>query len=221
MFDLADYVKASLKVFENVCTIDNPDFAVGEFSAFQVLCAGLGALAPQVFLACEGLAFAFTATCLVGEALKFADIANSEFLNRKFQEDIILYPKVYSSIPYQIGNSEKANPNGPFPDLFVDLGAKTGLRTLNIDPAFPQDGQDYRAVADFKCLTSGSLVEISVLGSDGYQDNISFSISATQPDKSYVLTVPGADSGVRDDINLVVKDLNGIVISRKASIVFN
>ncbi|MCH6235122.1 hypothetical protein MMU05_14240 [Aquiflexum sp. AIY15W] len=227
----SEYFNSATELIDKLCIVDQqiPDYA--EFAAAEVICAqlsmafvasGIGTpFALQALTACAGLALTYKAICTINDAIKLSNLANSEFLNRKIQEDIVIYAKVFSAIPYKESQRITVTSFPPFPDLYVDLGSKVDLKSLTINPIYPKAGEDYFAISSFKCLEVGSLVKMSVLGSDGYEDSISFNISTSQSGGEFKLQVPGADTGVQDVITLEVSDILGKVLERKASIVFN
>lgn len=185
------------------------------------------AAAGQIFALCEASAAGFETICkTVGAsptpgAPSFADqICASDFFNRTFTETVSLRPLVIAVLHDVHGLWENAPANGPFPNLAVDLGGETTIRTLTLNPPSPAQGQDYVATADVFCLQAGSIVKFSIVGTDGYTDSIITTITDTQKDGTFNLNVPGAETGVKDVDTIEITLPDGTTITQQASLVF-
>jgi hypothetical protein len=110
---------------------------------------------------------------------------------------------------------------GPFPDLYVKLASVVNIKKFNLEPSIPLAGNDYAAEVEVSCLTIGTTIKISVAGSDGYYDEILYNVTTSASLDTFVLTVPGAESGVKDVCTVTVKTLGLNEISRSAYLVFN
>ncbi len=120
--------------------------------------------------------------------------------------------------PAVVVSSDPAN----FP-LSLDLpdDALPRVRTLVLDPSRPRAEQDYLATSIVDCLPAGARVVLSIVGTDNYRDSRTFDITSAANDLRFALAVPGAETGVRDDvtITITVPDLS-VPLRREASLVF-
>lgn len=123
-------------------------------------------------------------------------------------------PSSYYSIPVHVTG------NGPYPNINIDMGSDTKIGGLTLSPSAPSNGQGYTAKASALCVTAGSKVKLSIVGTDGYTDSITKSITNNQKNAEYTLTVPGADSGVRDICTFEIFLPNGKILRHTASLVF-
>jgi hypothetical protein len=112
---------------------------------------------------------------------------------------------------------------GGFPVLnTVDLGANPAIRSLVLDPSSPDALEDYVATADFSCLPMDSTVTLSIVGTDGFTDSVSFPIAATQLEGQFDLMVPAAGVvGVQDTVTATLEILNGPTLTKTAFLVFD
>lgn len=99
--------------------------------------------------------------------------------------------------------------------------AKPMIKSLELSPSSPSEGQDYTITAGVYCIPVGSVVTISMSGSDGYSDSETYTINdISKTSGSFSLEIPGADKGVRDEITVTVTTPDGNVITKSASLVF-
>jgi hypothetical protein len=61
---------------------------------------------------------------------------------------------------------------------------------------------------------------MSIVGTDGYTDGFEVEVAAETPQRSFQLTVPGAEQGIRDVITLRITPPTGAVLTRETSLVF-
>lgn len=61
---------------------------------------------------------------------------------------------------------------------------------------------------------------LSIVGTDGYQDTTSTSITSAQREGIFTLSVPGAESGIQDTVTLKINRLDGQGFTYTASLVF-
>lgn len=170
--------------------------------AMEVYCSTLGA-APQ------------PGSPSLGEML-----CDAVFENRDIPRDIRLTAQV-RALPQNVSSSTVTVPaEGPFPLLTVDMGGKTTIRGLTLSPSSPGAGVDYVAQAQIYCVPAGATVTMSIIGTDGYRDEATYTVTQTNVNASYDLHVPGADSGVQDQVTLRVALPDGETLSRTASLVF-
>lgn len=87
-----------------------------------------------------------------------------------------------------------------------------------LTPGYPAAGQKYEAKAIFHCIPTGSQVTVSIIGTDGYKNSKTETI--TSPSGEAILWVPGAATGVYDvcTVNIVMPD--GQELTMQASLVF-
>jgi hypothetical protein len=148
-------------------------------------------------------------------------LCNSPFINRTFVEDIRVTPYVIALPGNVYGSSALVTPNGVIPQLTVNLNSQTTIRTLELIPPAPAAFQSYVAKVDVFCLLAGSLVTISVVGTDGYSNSVNYNITTTQGEGQFTLTVPGAAmAGIRDVVTLKITLPNGTVLTRTAALIF-
>ena len=110
-----------------------------------------------------------------------------------------------------------------FPTLSVDLGGSPSVNSLVLQPAKPVVNQSYVAQARLNCLPYGTRLTLSVVGTDGYQDSASTTVSSLLSDGTFTinLEVPGAKSaGIADVVTLVADLPNGAKLNQTASLVF-
>lgn len=154
--------------------------------------------------------------------LSRADIlCKADALNRIFG-DILLSPRVVPCLPTAcVGATRQALGQGPYPDLSVDLGSNTHVRSLTLNPPSPSAKQAYIGTADIFCLPTGTIVTMSIVGTDGYQGQTSKTVLSAQRNGIFTLSVPGAEeSGILDKVTVLVKRPDGQSITRVASLVF-
>lgn len=217
-------------VLGTACEVNTPVLIAALCPALSAAIAtsGIGAIvAGPIFAACEKMAINMEMYCLVVHgsgapgAPSIADkVCAAELLNRKFTEDIVLRAGV-DGIPANFyGPSKTVSPNTAFPALTIDLPSVTTIKTLKLTPAAPAPYINFRATSEVVCLQPGSVVTISVVGTDGYTNSKSMTITTAQNSGTFFLDVPGADPGVRDDVTMQIRLLNGTFITRKASLVY-
>ena len=107
-------------------------------------------------------------------------------------------------------------------NLVVDLGGEPALSQVVLTPSSPEANEDYVASLTVSCIPGNSLVRLSVVGSDGFTDQIEFPINDEQVSGTFELSVPGAAEGVRDVITVdyIPDILTPIVITKDAVLFF-
>jgi len=146
-------------------------------------------------------------------------ICNAKSINRNFNE-IKLYAYI-NGLPDKVRSDLVTAPgDGPFPNLSIISKAESRIKKLTLNPSAPQQGVDYEALTDVECLLAGTVVKIKVLGSDQYEDEISYTVSSQSPKGQFTLSVPGADADVQDIVTVTILLQNGKVLTRIASLVF-
>jgi hypothetical protein len=221
-----------VNVLSNLCSVHDP-------YAMQAICTSVStALAAGIISAPAAAAFGTLCTSangistvictsagpgapslydLIMEKLEACDVV---FEDRTYYSDMVLFPRVVG-LPNDIsGMPEIVQGSGPYPDLYIEISNETHIRPLIITPTRPLAEQDYTASVEIYCVEAGSNVHLSITGTDGYFDEISYFVSETQAESTYILDVPGAEQGVQDVINLKVDLPNGNEIVQTSSFVF-
>jgi hypothetical protein len=92
---------------------------------------------------------------------------------------------------------------GPVPaEVTIDILLPLLIR-IGVDPADPAPGQSYVATTYIRPAGPGFDVEMSIVGTDGYEDSDS---GTTGPEGTFSLFVPGAEGGVLDVLTSRVGD---------------
>jgi hypothetical protein len=187
---------------------------------------------PQIFVGCEVLTTSILAICssnlvqIVNKGLN-AKISETEkvvdFVTKKLNEttkEILVFPEVYG-IPKNIIGKYKVFPlNNPIGALSLELSNETFIRKMILNPPSPSNGQSYDVNMEIDCLPSGSSIDVSVVGTDGFSKRDKYSVVQSLPSKTFSIKVPGAKGGVRDKISLTVTIPGGKTVKREASLVF-
>lgn len=187
----------------------------------------LAPIALKITAACSAVTFGFDLYCntIGGGPVPGAEslvdlLCKAKTLNRTFISDIILQPRVIGLPNSIVGASATAPGQGPYPNLTVNLGSKTAVRSFTLTPSSPGAGVGYVGTADIFCLPAGTTVTLSVIGTDEYQDTTSTTIPLAQREGTFTLSVPGAESGIQDTVTLAVIRSDGQNLTYTASLVF-
>ncbi len=105
------------------------------------------------------------------------------------------------------------------PSLEVTWGGNPNITQFVLEPAAPARGQSYVATADLYCLPAGTIITLSIIGTDGYSDANVF-VVGDEINYRASLNVPGAESGVKDVCTVKLDLPDGSVKNKKASLVF-
>ena len=97
--------------------------------------------------------------------------------------------------------TQSAPSGGPFPNFALDLGGHVSIDSLTLDPLNPAPYQGYTATASISGAGPNTTVQISIVGTDGYQDSKSFTLSGSAQG---VLYVPGTYAGDVDVVTVTV-----------------
>ncbi len=92
--------------------------------------------------------------------------------------------------------------NGPYPDFDIDLQEDPTIASFFTVPVDPEPFEDYTATARITCAGSNTPVTMSIVGTDGFIDEVQCAITGSGDCN---LRVPGAEAGVRDTITVVVE----------------
>ncbi len=207
-------------IVESICATVSFGLAMGVITAgaspiFFTLCSEFNIVASFVCYSPSG-----GGPSIFDRVMEMLQVCDVVFENRTYYQDIVLYPKV-SGIPNDIlGSPEVVPGNGPYPSLFVEISDKTHVRPLTLTPSRPYEDQDYLATVEIYCIKPGTNISLSIKGTDGYEDEVSYNVWETRPESSFKLLVPGAEKGVRDIITLKVKLPNGEILTQTSSLVF-
>ncbi len=127
----------------------------------------------------------------------------------------------YAALPSNVyGPAVEVAANGALPTLRIDDSSLPVIVSLDLNPSAPGQGQSYVATANIGCLPAGSVVTMSIVGTDGYTDSRTYNVSEGQPSGSFTLNVPGAASGVRDTVTVRVALPGGGSMQRESFLVF-
>ena len=107
-----------------------------------------------------------------------------------------------------------------FDHLDLPLGGNPSISSFTLNPSAPMSGVSYVAVAELYCIPIGSVVFMSITGTDGYYDERQEVINSTTKNYTATLYVPGASQGVRDVCEIVITTPDGKQYSKTASLIF-
>lgn len=203
--NLADICQSISTGLGDVCTILEPILLVP--GAVEYICAQLQLVTPPgTFALCEGFFRGMNVVCLLASGPVvgspsltdvFCDIVKG--FSSDFRPTTIKLSS-WGRTPYD--NFQLELPyNGPFGDQYVDIpGNMPTISNLLTNPIDPTPEEDYIATATIHCA-AGELVRISVIGTDGYEDE---NVVIAQGGITVSLRVPGALGGVKDVITVEV-----------------
>lgn len=132
----------------------------------------------------------------------------------------------------QIGATTDSLPpvSSPLQDLSLSATSATltlednslSASSLAVAPSAPAEGQGYVASSDLTCIPQGTTSILSIQGTDGYSNATKQLFdSAITKAATVSLSVPGAQTGVRDTLTLDVTPSVGKPIQRTTSLVFH
>ncbi len=187
-----------------------------------------GTATAPVMIACEAVAAGLVLYCntLGGSAAPGApslasQLCNASFLNTNFTENIELRG-VIAGLPNNLYSTVfTVDPDGPYPDIHMNIGSVPGISGFVLEPSAPVAGQEYQAVSEAFCLPLAARVTLSISGTDGYDDSVTYFVSQPEKFGKFVLTVPGAESGIEDVCTVTIELPDGKKLKRTASLVFN
>jgi hypothetical protein len=133
--------------------------------------------------------------------------------------NITLQPIAYLNVTVE-GKAETAPQTGPFGPFVLSAGSNNSILSVTTVPVYPAAGENYNAIAAIECPKNGDQVTMTIVGSDTYTNTIICTIgvdaSINNGIANCVLTVPGAEAGVRDVITVTL----GSGEQKSTSIVF-
>lgn len=137
-------------------------------------------------------------------------------------DDELMFLPVVNALPNTItGTPEKWDGVSNYlPTLYVQWGGEPKITQFVLSPAAPVHHQSYKAIAYLYCLTAGTIITMSIIGTDGYSDTKIYSVG-DEIDYEATLDVPGAEKGVKDVCTIKLESPDGSVKTKKASLVFH
>lgn len=203
---------------EAICTQISAYLASGIVSApvalaFQAACTALN-ISLEIFCHTTPMQAA-----IYGDDLnvQFCDLL--EEMHIVWTDPLVFVPIVNALPSYETGIPKEWDGKGPLPDLEVSWAGQPRINQFTLSPSAPARGQSYVATADLYCLSAGSVVTLSIIGTDGYADAKAY-VVGDEINYRATLNVPGAESGVKDVCTVKLESPDGSVISKKASLIF-
>lgn len=228
----SDIINGINNVVGKVCLVN--DFITAGYGpllcpaiASALITTGIGVVAaPEFFVACEAVTVGVNLICSTigasaapGAPTILDALAEAEFLKKEYNIAAIKLVPVVDALPdFVYGESVVLQPSQTSAQLGVDLGGVPRIRSFDLIPSAPLAGQSYVAVADLFCIPVGSIVYLSIVGTDGYANSITTMSSTTNFEAE--LHVPGASMGVKDVCTVKITYPSGESITRQAALVF-
>lgn len=186
--------------------------------------------APAILAACSGSTAALQVYCqTLGAGIDGGDdlavaIANQTGLSElecNVLDFMMVVPcaRAYSNDgPYIYGPAVYYK--GGALNCVIEEGGDPSIGVFTLNPSAPSKGQGYTAKAKLFCVPSGTKVTMSIVGTDGYQDSKTITISGDQGSYEATLSVPGANTGVHDQCTVTMVTPDGSKYTKNASLVF-
>ncbi|MEZ5104173.1 MAG: hypothetical protein R2757_06745 [Draconibacterium sp.] len=200
------------------------------YIAAKLALTGIGTtVAPAVGTACAGITAALSLYCATLGASgppgspSIMDKINEQKLleNFKLTGNMRLHVK-FHGLPKSITKAFTIAEGIPAVlNAELSENAKPSIRSLDLSPSSPAANQNYTISVSVFCVPVGSSISISMVGTDGYTQNSEYVVAdASESAGTFKMTVLGAESGVRDEITVVVRTPDGQNITRSASLIF-
>lgn len=146
---------------------------------------------------------------------------NAEWYYKEYiNSDLILIPVAYTQSKTVVGDGEQVNPSDESIFITLDMIGDPVIDNFTLNPSNPGAYEGYEAIAEYHCIPNGSTIKLSIVGTDGYSNSTTASVSDYGGSGSATLHVPGSYSGVYDlctvEITLPTKE----VLTMQASLVF-
>lgn len=233
--DLSEHCSFIMNVLTGICSVSNTlGPAYKEAICTQITAAlATGVVSVPVALgfeaACTALNVSLEIFChttpmqaaMYGDAYSggdaFCDLIKEMHL--EWDDPLLLVPTVNALPSYITGIPQQWDGYSSLPDLEVSWGGQAQISQFVLEPAAPAHGQSYVATADLYCLAAGSIITLSIVGTDGYSDAKVF-VVGDEINYRATLNVPGAESGVKDVCTIKLELPDGSVKTKKASLVF-
>lgn len=191
---------------------------------------GFNQIAALAFLeACTIINVVITLTCealetpagkLIVAALEKALEEGVENIDLDLTGQIDLTAEIAALPTSIIGSTATASVTGPFPNLTASAGIGTEISGLILDPSSPVAGESYVATVTVLCLTPDEVVTMHILGTDGYEDSVTYNVDSAALSQEFNLYVPGAVTGVRDTVNVTVSNTGKDDLHTSAFLIF-
>jgi len=186
-------------------------------------------MAPKALVACEGLSKAMILYCkYFGQT---AGIGAPSILDKIIESKLLEELKLTGNMRLHVViNALPKNITKAFtiaegvPQTFsaeISENAKPSITSLTLSPSSPSANQDYTVSATVFCMPVGTKIKMEMSGSDGWTQERNFTVNNPQQSSgTFSMTVPGAETGVRDNITVTVQPPTGSPIIRTASLIF-
>lgn len=231
--DLSEHCDFIMDVLTGICSINNTLGPAYKESICTYITAALatGVVSVPVALgfeaACTALNVSLEIFCHTTpmQAAMYGDVGDKAFcglieeMHLEWDDPLVFVPTV-NALPSNVtGIPKEWDGFYPLPDLEVSWGGQAQISQFVLEPAAPAHGQSYVATADLYCLAAGSIITLSIVGTDGYSDANVF-VVGDEINYRATLNVPGAESGVKDVCTIKLELPDGSVKTKKASLVF-
>lgn len=240
--NMADYCDDINDIIGNIC--DANAFTAPGSGAKEAMCIYIsGALASGIvsapvaagfLVACETTSVALDLSCsLLDGSIGGIDLAPGapsigdglcaalREMDYTWDTPLLLQP-VVNALPSCIyGTAQVYKADGNLKDMKVTWGGKPVINSFKLVPSAPSHGVSYQAIAELYCLPIGTNVTMDIIGTDGYSNSQTSTITSGQNlNYKATLDVPGADTGVKDVCTVTAVTPDGETVTKKASLVF-
>lgn len=240
--DVHQYADKINKIISEICFYNS--FTAPGSGAKELLCTAVGAIITFKGIGLSApVAGAFTKACLTatisldtmctlvsGNLPDYTAGAPSvtdrllEILKEEQENWVRLFvqPWVDALPSAKKGNSQVIKDGGKWTPTTISFGGSPSINSFTLNPPAPSHGVSYKAIANLFCLPEGTKVVMNIVGTDGYSNSQTSTVSAKDAGGTFTatLTVPGAASGVKDVCTVTVTTPSGETITKKASLVF-
>lgn len=233
--DLAEHCDLVMSVLTGICQVSNTLGPAYKNAICTQISAGIaaGGISVPVALgfeaACVALNYSLEIFChttamegaMYGDAFSGADALCGvlQEMHLEWDDPLLLIPTV-NALPSNVsGIPEQWDGTGELPSLEVSWGGDANISQFTLTPSAPGRGQSYVATAYLYCLPAGSIITLSIVGTDGYTNSNIF-VVGDEINYQAELWVPGAESGVKDVCTIKLELPDGSVKTKKASLVF-
>lgn len=235
--NVADYCDAINDVISKVCGLNAftaPGSGAKQFMCLQIsaaLASGIvsAPVAAGFLVACEVTSTALDAGCaLVNGNMELPEGAPNlvdglcgalREINYTWDTPLLLIPVVNAMPSCIIGTAQIYKADGNLQYMTVKWGGEPGINEFNLKPSAPGRGVSYNAIADLYCLPAGTEITMEIIGTDGYHAKKSQIVDNTITITT-ILSVPGAETGVKDVCTVTAVTPDHKTVTKKASLVF-
>ena len=145
-------------------------------------------------------------------------LQNAPFMQRIYTDNLILQPIVNGTLSGANGAEARITPDDNSVVIPVITEGNPMIFNFHLDPSSPVAGQSYMAYATLHCMPIGSIVTMHIVGTDGYVDTQVTEM--TSSNAVATLGVPGAMTGIKDDVSVTVQTPDGETYTAYASLIF-